>query len=288
MMQHRLRAATFALLLALAGCKEARRESVTPALWEVSGATGERGWLFGTIHALPEPVDWRSAQVDAVIAGSDMLVLEIADSSGATAKLFARLSRTPGLPTAEQRVSPALRPKLAALMHEYGLGEDAFRDVETWAIAITLSQHAQGEADSRHGIESELSRAVAGKPVGELEGARAQLGIFDSLPEREQQDLLAAIVAEASASDRPDPLGSAWKRGDMKAMEFETRTGLLADPELRRALLENRNRAWAGRIAVMLAEGRHPLVAVGAAHMAGPDGLPALLEARGFKVRRIQ
>lgn len=279
-----------AVLLALAACSGTPREEVRPALWQVSGPRGEKAWLFGTIHALPRPVAWRSHKIDAAIAGSDTLVLEIAPTGdrGALAKTFARLSRTPGQPPVEERVPAAIRPRLKRMMREVGLERGRFADVETWGVALILSQEAQGEAGTENGLESELLRAAGGKPVGELEGGAAQLGIFDRLPEPEQRDLLSAVVVEATSPDGMDRLTLAWKRGDVAALERETRSGLLADPELRQILLVERNRSWARKVSAMLAQGRHPLVAVGAAHLAGPDGLPALLEARGLRVTRIQ
>jgi len=53
-------------------------------------------------------------------------------------------------------------------------------------------------------------------------------------------------------------------------------------------LFTGRNRAWSGRIAAMMEQGARPFVAVGAAHMAGPEGLPALLLAKGYRVARVQ
>lgn len=280
--------AALALLLALTGCSQP--EPVTPALWEVTGPSGQKGWLFGTIHALPERVDWRSDKVEAALNGSGQLVLEIdnADDPAALAKVFERLAHTPGQPPIGERISAEAREPLDRLLAEGGLTKRRFDNVETWAVAITLAQAASKDTHSRYGIDSEITRAAAGKPIVALEGAERQLGIFDTLPEKEQRDLLAGVVQEAADDAMQDRLGKAWGRGDMAAIEAETHTGLLADPELRAALLVQRNAAWAEKIVSLLNGGARPFVAVGAAHMAGPEGLPALLAARGYTVTRIQ
>jgi uncharacterized protein YbaP (TraB family) len=74
----------------------------------------------------------------------------------------------------------------------------------------------------------------------------------------------------------------------MALIEAETKRGLLADPELREALFTGRNERWTARVQREMEAGLRPFVAVGAAHMAGPQGLPAMLEARGYKVTRLR
>lgn len=284
----RLRGAIAALLLILPACKASPSETVRPALWEVTGPQGQKGWLFGTIHALPQAVSWRTPAVDAALTGSDGLVLEIADAEAVPA-VFARLSQTPGQPPLADRVPPSLHARLAQVMREHQLSDAQFANVESWAAALLISQAAQGDATADNGLEEVLRKAFQGKSVGELEGGATQLGVFDALPEQDQRDLLAGVIEEAS---RPlqdkDPLYDTWAAGDLKGLEHEARTGLLADPQLHEALLAGRNRAWAPKIAAMLRAGRHPLVAVGAAHMVSADGLPALMTAQGYTVKRVQ
>lgn len=285
-----LLAVSAALLLTACGTARDDGPPPKPALWEVQGPKGERAWLFGTIHGLPDGVTWRTARLDRALEQSDRLVLEIAsldDRKGLEA-IFRSLARTPGQPPLSQRVSRKNRAALAAQLDDAGMKESDFRDIETWAAALMLAQNAN-RGQSRNGVDRALMQLERGKPVLELEGARKQLSIFDTLPERDQRDLLDSVVAEASKAEaNEEQLTRYWRDGNMIAITRETRTGMLADKELREALLLRRNRAWTGQIEVMLGKGWRPFVAVGAAHLAGPDGVPALLQTRGWKVRRIQ
>jgi uncharacterized protein YbaP (TraB family) len=278
------------LLLALAACSP-EPQPAHPALWRVDGPQGERAWLFGTIHSLDRPALWRSGKVDEALKGSDRIVVEVANlaDAGALRRTFAAMSRTDGLPPISARVDPAMRPRLAELLRKVGARETDFAGVETWAVALSLARAGQSADGAANGIDRAVTAAAGGRPVVELEGAAAQLGIFDRLPANEQTDLLEAVLRDTGSIDNEsEALAQAWRKGDMALIESETRKGLLADPELREALFTARNRAWTAKLGTMLADGEHPFVAVGAAHLAGPDGLPALLTARGYTVTRVQ
>jgi hypothetical protein len=275
--------------LLLAACAP-QPQPARPALWRIEGPHGEKGWLFGTIHALARPALWRSTQVDQALEGSNRIVVEVGNlaDQAALRRTFAQMSQSPGLPPISARVDPALRPRLAAVLKQVGAREDNFANVETWAVALSLARASESAEDAENGIDRAVLAAADGKPIVELEGALAQFGIFDRLPEREQRDFLAAVLRDAGSVDEEAGLAEAWRKGDMRGIEAETHRGLLADPELRAALFTGRNRAWTEKVATMLAKGEHPFVAVGAAHMAGPDGLPAMLTAQGYRVTRLQ
>lgn len=279
------------LLIALAAC--ARPAQVTPALWQVEGPQGQEAWLFGTIHALPDPVNWRSAKVDAAMSASDRLVMEIAaiENGKAIAAEFARLDATPGLPPLAERLPPTYRPRLAELVRREGIDAARLDRSESWAAALILAQVLQARhgSDSANGIDRAVARAMQGKPVAELEGAARQLALFDALAEEDQRQLLGFALAGADeTSADAERLAEAWAKGDLAVLEAETRRGMLGDPELHEALLARRNQDWAAKVDALLSGGARPFVAVGAMHLVGPEGLPALLSARGWTVRRVQ
>ena len=277
-------------VLSLAACAP-QSDPANPALWEVSGPNGAHGWLFGTIHALPRPARWRRPRVVAALAASDTLVVEIAalNDDAATARALQKLSHHPGEGPLSARVDPALRPALERAEARAGMKDGDFSETETWAAALILAQAGDDGSDAANGTDRALLKEIGAKPVAELEGADRQLGLFHALPEASQRALLAAVLRGAGhASLDARSLADAWRRGYMERIEGETRTGMLADPTLRQMLFLSRNRAWAADIAARLGHGAHPFVAVGAAHMAGPEGLPALLAARGFTVRRVE
>lgn len=280
--------AALALSLALAGCGGPARDwpAPSPALWEVTGPGGARGWLFGTIHSLPEGAEWRTPAVDGALGGSNVLVLEIAnlDDTGAAKAAFDRLASTPGLPPLSQRVPAADRPALAAFLDRAGMADGDFPHTETWAAAIVLANRARGR-DPATGVDRELmahARRVEG-----LETFDEQFGMFDALPPSEQADLLRALAAEADGKADARQIEE-WLTGNLAGLERDSAAGVLADPELREALQAARNRRWAERIDQLLRDRERPFVAVGEAHMFGEENLPGLLKARGYTVRRVQ
>lgn len=274
------------LALLLGACS--RPAEVNPALWLAEGPQGQKVWLFGTIHTLPAPVAWRSAKVAAALGQADLLMLEVADIADAakTAQAFAALAISPGLPFLAQRIEPDLRDELASELKLGGINPDQLDRYETWAAALMLQQ--TGSTDAAYGIDRALATAWTG-PVAEFEGAANQLAIFDRLPEPQQRVLLSAVVRDALGRDgQTMALRQAWMHGDVEFIARTTAEDFHNQPELREALLAGRNRAWLVQLDAMLARGARPFVAVGAAHLAGSDGLPALLAARGWKVTRLQ
>lgn len=282
--------------LALAACGESRPPPAfagppSPALFEISSPDGAvEGWLFGTIHSLPDGVAWRTEALAAAIDRADLLVVEVRDLADAEAlhEAFTDRAYTPGQPPLASRIAPSQRQALFAILAENDLTADTFATMETWAAALTLAQYAE-TGDAANGVDRALLAEVPREKIVELEGAARQLDLFDRLPETEQRDLLGAVIADmARQGDDPTRHAANWYTGRIDDLADPATSALLADPELRETLYAARNRDWTRRLDSLFEGEPRPLVAVGAAHLTGEDGLPALLAAQGYTVRRVQ
>mgnify|MGYP002654458148 CR=1 FL=1 len=284
------------LFLLIAGCSDAPGNDAadgpppSPLLYEIASADGAvEGWMIGTIHALPDGTKWRTPAITKVAGEADLLIVEVGDlkSRGDAPSIYSSLAQSPGQLPLEQRLPADLHPQLSGLMKRGDISDDGFASTETWAAAITLAQ-VDATGDPANGVDRALIDDFAGRPVRELEGMRGQLSIFDRLPEPQQRAMLAAVVRESERTAKhPDKLQRAWLAGDAATIEKSTHEGFLAEPALREALLTARNRRWAAALIPTLTQAPRPLIAVGGAHLVGPDGLAALLEAKGYRVRRL-
>jgi uncharacterized protein YbaP (TraB family) len=224
--------------------------------------------------------------VDGALADAGTLVVEVAalGDGDAAADAFDAVSTTAGLPPLLQRVPAAERPALAEALGRAGLDEADLARTESWAAALLIANGAR-EGETGNGVDRAL--LAKGLPVVSLESHAVQFAMFDRLAEADQAVLLSQAARDAG-SETELRLAEAWLTGDLAVLKREMEGGILADPELRRALLTQRNQAWAERVAALLGQRRRPFVAVGTGHMLGSEGLPALLAARGYSVRRIQ
>ena len=270
----------------------------TPALWKVTGTRpGQTGtaYMFGTIHILPDDVQWRTPALEAAIADSDRLVIEVLglEDTQSAGRIFSRLAISPGQEKLDVRIKPSLRDDLDRIIDAANIPKRSLNRMETWAAALSLaSAQTKGLGlDSSGGVEKKLAAqfAEAGKPIEALETIEGQLGYFDRLPEAQQRQMLTSVVEESGDSQQAfEQLFNAWMTGDVDQIVTLTDTGILIDPKTREYLLVLRNQDWAEQLDKRLQKPGTSFIAVGAAHLAGPDAVQATLAERGYKIEKIQ
>jgi hypothetical protein len=285
----RMVAALVAILFG--GLGAAGAAGAAPALWVVRSGPSEI-YLFGTLHALsPAARNWRTPLYDKVYARAQALWFET-DVEGADPAVVSALIARYGVDP-QRGLSEKLQPaEVDALARQADLRR--IDHLRPWAAALMLSMQpamAKG-AKVQAGADIAMTRtARAGaKPVKFFESLEDQARLFADLPEPAEVKYLADVLKERTHPTRGEPLEQAWLDGDLArlgpALVGEMKK---ENPALYQALLKRRNEAWSDAIARELAIGpRVELVNVGALHMMGDDGLPALLTARGYTVERVQ
>src|SRR5438874_9055055 len=159
-----------------------------PALWEVSDPD-TTVYLFGTIHLLPDDLQWRTPKFDQAVAQSQQLIVEtIVDQQNLQSLQATEFSLgiRQGLPPITQRVPPAKIPQLRAAIAKSGAPEKYFDQMKTWLAAVQLLavQFRELGLEGQHGPEEILRQQFlsAHKPIGELETNLEQFTYFDRMP----------------------------------------------------------------------------------------------------------
>ncbi|MBT0669016.1 TraB/GumN family protein [Novosphingobium profundi] len=275
-----------------AGKVPARTPVVHPALWKVSDEDTTI-WLFGTIHVLPEPVNWDTGAVAKALAASDTLVTEVPmDDNRAAQVTMARLSQRDDGKNLRDTLPPKVRTAYEEAMTSLGLPVGAFDANDGWFAALMLSLiplQASG-FDLANGIDKQITEAAIaqGKAREALETPEYQLGQFETLSPKTQAAYLAEVI-EALPTMKSDigDMVEAWKNGKAEKLA-EILNEQESDPAIREALLTTRNANWTKWIEQRLATPGTVFMAVGAGHLAGKDSVQALLARDGVKAVRVQ
>jgi uncharacterized protein len=265
-----------------------------PALWKLSD-TDTTIYLFGTIHLMPDGVNWRTPVFDKAANSADTLVLEVGNLGDAAAmsQTFMALATSRGLAPVKQRVTLMRRDALMRLTKAVGTTEAYLDQLENWAVASTLEVGVLRSIglSADNGVETVLRQMFeAGrKPVLGIETAEDQLRAFDSLSDKAQLALLNSILDEG-ADPRADfeKMLAAWGRGDDKAIAKSFDAELKSNPEIGMRLIKGRNANWVRWIEARMDRPGTVFIAVGAGHLAGRDSVQRMLGNVGLKVSRIQ
>jgi uncharacterized protein YbaP (TraB family) len=268
------------------------RTAAHPAIWQVSDKDTTI-YLFGTIHALPQGIDWFDDKVAKAFDGSQELVTEIVEAD--PAQLQASVRATAMLPAGQAlrgMLTERQRAKYDAALTTYGIPVTTLDRFKPWYAAVFLSALPvlrDGYA-AQNGVEQLLDARAksAHRPHSALETAEYQLGLFDSLPQDTQLRYLNEVITDLpTARNELGKMVEAWKRGDA-----ETLARLMNEdqdePALMERLVTNRNKAWAGWIKARLDRPGTVFVAVGAGHLAGTGSVQDQLRTKGITAARVQ
>ncbi|MCB2017780.1 MAG: TraB/GumN family protein [Hydrogenophaga sp.] len=260
-------------------------------LWQIS-RDGRDSFLYGTLHAgRPE---WLALgpRTEASLYRTGVLALELNMTDPAVVQSMQGVMQGPA------RTVPAeLMQSLRAAWAAECLPPD---DLTEGALELRVAQIEAARAQRlglfpMYGAEFVLLMRSLGRrqPVVGLESVETQMSAMLARSDEEAVDMVRDALAELqrpSAGATLERLTRDWERSDLQDLEAygdwcDCRS-TEGEREALSRLLDGRNPGMADAIE-RLHKDQSVFAAVGSLHMVGPKGLPALLKAKGFEVRRV-
>ncbi len=276
-----------------------------PAIWKFSDADTEIH-LFGTVHALPYQVRWRNAKLNKIMFKADEAVFESRtgnalmseDTRNTVMRKVFHYNRTPFLERVEEKYRAALKDELKLRRIPLYMADG----MPSWHTAFGMiprdlfSPNSYGQLGVENVLEPEFKRR--GVTITALEDGDEVFLKFSTLDEKAQAGMLnrtiARIVAFNKLRETKKPTAAEFwdsqvkwatgQAGDDADSEYRTVFG----PEFYKAILVDRNAAWTDWLVKRLARPGKVFVAVGYAHLVGPDSVQNMLAKRGIKTKREQ
>jgi uncharacterized protein YbaP (TraB family) len=295
-------------------------ENPSPSLWYIEGPSGANIYLFGSIHALPPSLKWRTPLYDQVVSDVDALVVErlpITDinesleilkyvASEGYAKnnqdaLLTRLSSKYHQPV--RKLWFATKPDLD------GDGRaDALSTTRPWYyFAMTASspdipiKGLQVDYDllvsSRAGVDSETRRRFVPENVRSIETTLETLYLLSGLDDAVALELIrhrfdnVATTRESLIEilNKEILIRRAWLEGDDEAFQRAYELREADAPRVKHdILITKRNLTWLPKIEAAIEGVEDTLFVLGAGHFPGEDGLIKLLSGKGYTLHKIQ
>ncbi len=262
-----------------------------PSLWHVQGAAGQV-YLLGSVHVLPPNVQWRTRPIATALSRADVYVFEVPEDDAAVKELQDLIQARGFLPpdqTLRGMVHPQFHAAYDAAVKSSGLDPAGLDRERPWLAGLQMmfAQIAKLNYAVSNGVDAVLMQsAIRGhKQVRYLETIAEQFALLaPDDPVLELQEFEAGLGDLRDVSAGIHPMIQAWSNGDQARLDELINGDLDQFPQARKILLDDRNARWVPKIEAMLKEKHIFFVTVGAGHLTGPKGVPALLRKAGYKV----
>lgn len=262
-------------------------------LWKITQG-GHSSFLYGTMHV--GKAEWMAPgpQVRLALQQTDMMGMELDPLDETVQQQLA--AGTSGL---ARKLPAALQARLSRHWKVQCLPspgpETQASEMQAFALSFMIGR--SDGYDPTYGSEIMLSLIGRGlaRPIVSLESVALQLNAMLAKDDAEASEMVRDVLDALDQGKLQQLLrktAQIWEQGDLEAMERYAQWCECLDTESDRQLMnrlqEGRNPGLALRIAEIHGSGKRLFAAVGALHMVGPQGIPALLEKRGFRIERVR
>ncbi len=284
--------------------------STAQVLYRVSGnGLSKPSYLLGTFHLAKSTfVDsipgFRQAfsQIDQVYG--ELVMSEMNESDNAM-KLMSAMMLPDGQTIKDLLTEDELQ-RLNKIMKEYlqmdlstSMAMQAYGRMRPAALntllTIAIYSRMLPGVSANNGIDEHVQTLAkeSGKPVGGLEGIDDQIvALFTGTPAPRQAKLLMCVVDHIDYNVAiSKQLIDAYYSQNLEQIETivndKMGDGCDNTDEENELLITGRNKAWMNKIPTLITE-KPTMIAVGAAHLVGEEGLISLLRAKGYTVEGVK
>jgi uncharacterized protein len=260
-----------------------------PSLWTVHGKHCTV-FLFGSIHLLSPKIAWRDARIDTAIHSADTFFFETALDADKVKQIVAAKGSLPQGQSLRALLPPQSQKDLDDDMASLGVPEAGIDARRPWlaTLALTAIKYAKDGLSPTAGVDVAImgEAQTRGKPLRYLETIEQQMALLaPDDPKLELEAFEAFLKDFKTEQDDIAALTDAWAAGDQKKLDTLITGELVKYPAAKKALFDDRNAAWEKTLRTVLdKESGTFLVTVGAGHLLGDTGVPALLRRDGYVV----
>jgi uncharacterized protein YbaP (TraB family) len=277
----KIRAAFLFLMIYLSGPRCLRADQAL--LWKISGGDlSAPSYLFGTIHISAAEVFNLPEGCLQALDSTAILALELDPSALADPRLATKIMMKEG--SLKKLLTAEDYQLLDSLMlNSMGLPLSMFDQVQPFFVAAMMELN-QFSKDTSLPLDLWLGQQaqIRNKELVGLETADEQLEAIAVLDYREQAAYLSEALHEAEDSAGLERMLKFYISGQLDSLLLPEFTESMP-PQLRKAMIDDRNRRMAARLESMIKKHR-VFAAVGALHLPGKNGIIALLREKGYRL----
>jgi uncharacterized protein YbaP (TraB family) len=260
-------------------------------LWEVKLKDGKTtSYLYGTMHLMDAKLFYFPKKLEKLLLKSDVLCMEIAninDPDLSPDALFLTDESLSDYFNTEQMDSIYHWAEKALLMNKEQFDTN-FNKAKPFLLMQFLLQSSLPENSKSYEKEFE-NLAIKNKiATTGLESVTEQLNLFTSFSKNEQTEMvMSSLRDEAKAKSSFEQMQQIYLTQNLDNLYIFMKKESDSPIANSRVFLENRNQNWIPQMEKMM-ENKSIFFAVGAAHLAGPEGVIELLIKKGYTLTPIK